>query len=108
MPYVKRTALDGNEGRLVALHTFTQPWDAWEMHPKGEEVVVCTSGSMTIIQEVDGEEVRTELLEGQYAINGAGVWHTADVEGEATALFITPGLGTEHRPRQNYSDDRLR
>lgn len=36
---------------------------------------------------------------GEYAINPPGVWHTADVEGEATALFITAGLGTEARAR---------
>ena len=38
---------------------------------------------------------------GEYAINGPGVWHTADVDDEATALFITTGWGTEHRPRSN-------
>ena len=39
------------------------------------------------------------LARGDYAINPPGTWHTADVEGEATALFITAGWGTEHRPR---------
>ena len=29
----------------------------------------------------------------------AAPWHTADVAGPATALFITAGLGTRHRPR---------
>ena len=36
---------------------------------------------------------------GEYAINDPGTWHTADVDGSATALFITAGQGTEHRPR---------
>jgi hypothetical protein len=31
--------------------------------------------------------------------NPPGWWHTADVTGSATALFITAGLGTEHRAR---------
>jgi len=39
------------------------------------------------------------LNAGQYAINAPGVWHTADVSGKATALFITAGMGTQHRPR---------
>jgi len=39
------------------------------------------------------------LRPGHYAINDAGTWHTADVESEATALFITAGMGTQHRPR---------
>ena len=55
-----------------------------------------TENLVTILAP-DGSTV--ELGEGQYAINEPGVWHTADVAGEATALFITAGLGTEHRPR---------
>jgi quercetin dioxygenase-like cupin family protein len=39
------------------------------------------------------------LRAGDYAINPPGVWHTADVAGETTALFITAGMGTENRPR---------
>jgi len=97
--YGARHADDGAEGRLVAMHTFDAPWDMWEMHPKGGEVVLCTAGRMVIIQEIDGGEVRTTLDAGQYAINEPGVWHTADVERSATAVFITAGLGTEHRPR---------
>ena len=43
---------------------------------------------------------RAVVLEpGHYAINLPGVWHTADVKGHATALFITAGEGTQHRPR---------
>lgn len=97
--YGQRHGAEGPDGRLVALHTFTAPWESWEMHPLGEEVVVCASGRMTLVQELPGGEARVELGPGQYAINPRGVWHTADVHGEATALFITAGLGTEHRPR---------
>jgi quercetin dioxygenase-like cupin family protein len=69
------------------------------MHPKGAEIVLCVSGRMVLHQETP-EGTRTIALEpGQYAINEAGVWHTADIEGTATALFITTGLGTEHKPR---------
>jgi quercetin dioxygenase-like cupin family protein len=101
--YEEYTALhgdDGAEGRLVSMHTFTGPWDVWEVHPHGDELVLCTSGTITLHQEVaDGTVQQTTLSAGQYAINPPGVWHTADVEGEATALFVTAGLGTEHRPR---------
>ena len=50
-------------------------------------------------------------IEGQYAVNDPGTWHTADVfeiarrrartvaHGGATALFITAGPDTQHRPR---------
>ncbi|MFT4027890.1 MAG: cupin domain-containing protein [Novosphingobium sp.] len=98
--YAERHAGDGAEGRLVSMHAFSESWTSWEMHPAGDEVVVCTAGEITLIQETaDGAATETLLRAGQYAINPAGVWHTADVTGEATALFITAGLGTDHRPR---------
>src|SRR5262245_63535136 len=97
--YAARHAADGAEGRLVSMFTFSAPWDSWEVHPKGSEVVICTAGEMTLIQEIDGREVRTRLRGGEYAINPPGVWHTADIVGSATALFITAGLGTENRAR---------
>lgn len=98
--YGERHASDGAEGRLVSWHTFDQPWDAWEMHPAGHEVVLCVAGEITLIQEfAHGEQSRVTLRSGEYAINPPGVWHTADVESEASCLFITAGEGTEHRPR---------
>jgi quercetin dioxygenase-like cupin family protein len=97
--YGSRHASDGAEGRLVSMYTFTDSWTSWEMHPVGAEVVICTAGRITLVQEVDGSEVRTTLEAGMYAINPPGVWHTADVEESATAVFITAGAGTEHRAR---------
>jgi mannose-6-phosphate isomerase-like protein (cupin superfamily) len=98
--YVTRHAADGQYGRLVAAHKFTESWVGWEMHPAGDEVVYCMRGAMTLHQEFpDGHCETISIAAGEYAINPPGVWHTADVEGEAEALFITPGWGTEHRPR---------
>lgn len=100
MDYSSRTAGDGAEGRLVGMHRFTESWTSWEMHPAGDEVVLCVSGEMTIIQEfADGSTAQIRLGAGDYAINAPGVWHTADVANQATAVFITAGMGTEHRPR---------
>ena len=98
--YSERTATDGAEGRLVSMYRFDESWDSWEMHPSGDEVVLLVEGSMSLLQEMpDGSLVTTILGPGDYAINAPGVWHTADVTGPATALFITAGLGTDHRPR---------
>ncbi len=98
--YAERHADDGAEGRLVSLHQFSEPWTVWEMHPVGSEVVMCTTGEISLIQEMpDGSEKKITLGEGEYAINPPGVWHTADIDGEASALFITAGQGTEHRDR---------
>ena len=98
--YGQRHDGDGAEGRLVSMYTFTESWDSWEMHPVGSEVVLCTAGEMTLHQEhADGTTDRVTIRAGEYAINPPGTWHTADVAGEATAVFITAGLGTEHRSR---------
>ena len=97
--YEKRHAADGAAGRLVSFHSFSESWDMWEMHPNGAEVVLCTAGAMVLLQEIDGETVRTSLEAGEYAINPPGVWHTADVAEDVAAVFITSGIGTEHRPR---------
>ena len=98
--YTGRHAADGSEGRLVSMFTFTESWSMWEMHPNGSEVVLCTAGEITLHQEAaDGSRRTVKLHPGEYAINEPGTWHTADVEGSATAVFITAGWGTEHRPR---------
>ena len=98
--YGERHYGDGKEGRLVSQNTFTGDWTEWEMHPHGAELVLCTAGRMTLHQEhPDGSTTAVTIGPGEYAINPPGVWHTADVDGEATAVFITAGLGTEGRPR---------
>ncbi|MET0241084.1 MAG: cupin domain-containing protein [Sphingobium sp.] len=91
---------DGADGRLVSLYDFTEDWTSWERHPAGAELVICTAGAMTIIQQLpDGGEAHIPLGPGDYAINPPGVWHTADITGTGAAIFITPGFGTDHRPR---------
>jgi quercetin dioxygenase-like cupin family protein len=97
--YAKATDADGDEGRLVSMHTFIEPWEEWEMHPVGGELVFCIDGTMTLHQEVDGEVVTSVVTAGQAVVNDPGVWHTADIDGRATALFVTAGRGTEHRKR---------
>ena len=98
--YGARHAADGNEGRIVHMFRFAESWPTWEVHPNGAEVVLCTSGSITLHQEhPDGSTATVTLEPGQYVINPPGVWHTADIEDEATAVFITAGAGTQIRPR---------
>jgi len=98
--YGERHAADGAEGRLVSVFSFDAPWTSWEMHPHGSEVVLCIAGTITLHQErADGSRQTVKLEVGQYAVNEPGTWHTADVDREATAVFITAGLGTTHRPR---------
>ncbi|MDL2339955.1 MAG: cupin domain-containing protein [Pseudomonadota bacterium] len=105
--YAQRTSGDGPSGRLVSLFTFTQAWETWEMHPVGDEVVLCIEGEMTLHQEhADGSKQALVLHAGDYAINPPGCWHTADASLPVTALFITCGQGTTHRPRGEPSIGR--
>jgi mannose-6-phosphate isomerase-like protein (cupin superfamily) len=99
--YMARHGADGAEGRLVSQHTFSESWDSWEMHPAGDEVVLMLSGEGVLHPELaDGLTAEVRLVAGEYAVNPPGAWHTMDlISAEATALFITAGLGTEHRPR---------
>jgi mannose-6-phosphate isomerase-like protein (cupin superfamily) len=98
--YGERHADDLDEGRIVALFRFEEPWASWEVHPAGEEVVCCIQGHMTLHQELpDGTKQSHELGPGEYAINPRGTWHTADADESVVALFVTAGKGTENRPR---------
>lgn len=98
--YERRHGDDGADGRLVSLHRFEEPWTSWEMHPAGDEVVVCVQGHMTLHQEhADGSTQSVDLGPGQYAVNPPGTWHTADTDEPVVALFITVRMGTTHRRR---------
>jgi quercetin dioxygenase-like cupin family protein len=97
--YSAAVAADGAEGRMVAIFDGDASWTSWERHPAGDELVICLAGRITMIREVDGEPEPVELRPGEATINPPGVWHTADIEGPARLLTITPGIGTEHRPR---------
>jgi len=101
MGYGARHGDEGPQGRLLAMHTFDAPWTSWEVHPQGTEVVIVTAGSLTLHQEHGGRVTTLQLGPGEYAINPPGVWHTADASADdpVTAIFVTCGAGTDHRPR---------
>jgi len=97
--YQLDTEADGDEGRLVMIGAADATWTSWERHPAGEELVVQLSGAATLFQEIDGSVYTVELSSGLAVINPRGVWHTVDVHEPGQSLFITPGRGTENRPR---------
>lgn len=97
--YTEAVADDGVEGRLVVAFEASGRGDAWERHPAGDEVVICLTGRLTVIRNVDGVEDPVELGPGEAMINPRGVWHTVDAHGPTRFMTITPGVGTEHRPR---------
>jgi mannose-6-phosphate isomerase-like protein (cupin superfamily) len=97
--YEARFEADGGEGRLVLITEQTASWDSWERHPAGEEVVILLEGRVDLVQDLDDGHHVIPLAPGHAVINPANVWHTATVHEPGRALFITPGRGTEHRPR---------
>ncbi|MER0243961.1 cupin domain-containing protein [Streptomyces sp. HSW2009] len=101
--YSAAVAADGGEGRLVAIIDGEGPGDHWERHPAGDELVICLSGSATVIREADGAPERVVLGPGEATVNPAGTWHAVDLAGPTTILTVTPGLGTDHRPRIDAS-----
>lgn len=87
------------DGRLITLGRQSRDWDHWEMHPEGEELVVLLSGSLELVVERDGRELRARLdRPGQAWLNQRGDWHRAIVHEPSVVLFVTHGAGTQHRP----------
>ncbi len=97
--YEQATASDGPDGRMVMMFHTAGSWTMWERHPLGAEVVIACTGTHRFVQELDGDERIVEIGPAQALINPPGVWHTADSGEGGWIVTITPGLGTEHRPR---------
>lgn len=50
--YAEAVAGDGTEGRMVVVIDEEGPGGHWECHPGGDEVIVCISGTVTVVREV--------------------------------------------------------
>lgn len=86
---------------LISQFDFDDDWPTWEMHPKGDELVLLLSGSTDMVLAHDeGEEVIKVSKPGEYVVVPRGVWHTARPHQPTSMLFITPGEGTlnEEKP----------
>ena len=82
---------------LISCYEFTSDWPTWEIHPKGDEVVMLMSGSATFLLKLENGVVSVELKEeGQYVVVPKGTWHTAKTPSYSKLVFITPGQGTKN------------
>ena len=92
------TDFDGFAGHvLVSRHAFSEDWEGWEMHPKGDEIVALESGNIDFVLWIDGREQAVRLdTPGTCVVVPKGVWHTARPRRTTSLLFVTPGEGTEH------------
>jgi mannose-6-phosphate isomerase-like protein (cupin superfamily) len=92
---------DHFKGRLlVATYRFDADWPTWEMHPKGDEVVVLLSGAADMVLDEAGNHRVVKLsAPGEFVIVPKATWHTAKISTPTTMLFVTPGEGTENAAR---------
>jgi mannose-6-phosphate isomerase-like protein (cupin superfamily) len=97
--YLKTHCTRDDAGRLVSIHETQSNWDAWELHPAGDEVVIVLHGRARFIQDLGGEQRVVVVGPNEAIVNPAGTPHTADVLEPFVALYITPCPGTQHRPR---------
>lgn len=93
----KRSDLD--EGWLVATFPYISDWTTSEMHPTGDEIVYLLSGEIDLVFQHDDSERVIPLHKGTAIVVPRGTWHTARVRTAGEALHITPGAGTQHRPK---------
>jgi mannose-6-phosphate isomerase-like protein (cupin superfamily) len=87
-------------GTLVIVSTGEGDWAHWEMHPKGDEVLVLLEGRARMLFEADGGEQVHDMAPGATLVVPAGTWHRAVEQRDMRMLFITHGEGTQHRPVQ--------
>lgn len=83
---------------LVQANHFSEDWPTWEVHPRGDELVILMTGQATfLLHTSEGDESRVLSKPGEYVVVPRGVWHTAKINEACSMLFITPGEGTENR-----------
>ncbi len=88
-----------DEGWLISEFTCSDDWANWEMHPGGEEFVYLLSGDVELYLELPTGTTATRVTGSGAVLVPRGVWHTAKVFAPSRMLFVTRGLGTQHRPR---------
>ena len=86
------------DGRLITAYHLSEDMGHWEVHPAGEEVLICISGAAeAVLERPDGEE-SIVMSPGAGCIVPCGVWHRVKIRKPGIVLFITPGEGTRHKP----------
>ena len=81
---------------LISQHAFDEAWPTWEIHPKGDELVLLLSGDTDLVlSNPDGSETVIRVSgQGDYVVVPKGTWHTARPHAPTSLLFMTPGEGT--------------
>ena len=86
------------EGFMMARLPVTGTSEHWERHPEGEEILYLLSGTVEVVLDEGAGENRVRLDAGRALIVPRGVWHYIDAVTASEMLFLTCGMGTEHKP----------
>lgn len=82
---------------LVSAHHFSESWGVWEIHPKGDELVILLTGRAEFVLKTKADDESLELTEaGAMVVVPANTWHTAIINEPTSMLFVTPGEGTQN------------
>ena len=88
------------DGRMLALYQVNGPEDVhcpiWEMHPDGDELLILTSGSLSVECRDGGTGHATPLPPHAAFIVPAGIWHRLIVHASSVMIGITPRHNTVH------------
>lgn len=71
-----------------------------EVHPNGDELLICLAGSMTAVFEAPGGDEQVDFAAGQVCAIPAGTWHRVAPNEPSRMLSLTFGDGTEMRAGQ--------
>ena len=83
---------------LITVSGSDSSWSSWEMHPRGDEILVLLQGeAIMVFERADGDE-HIPMRAGSSLVVPTGVWHRAIIAAPMRMLFITYGEGTTHRP----------
>jgi len=88
----------GADGWLVTEYRLDGTMTHEEMHPNGDELHVLVAGRYDLVLVHEAGETVIPMLPGTCANVARGVWHRFVVHEPTTAVSITAGRGTEHRP----------
>jgi len=73
---------------------FAADWPTWEIHPKGDEIVVLLSGSAEMVLDEKGGHRSVRLSSpGEFVVVPKGTWHTAKISVPTAMFFITARRG---------------
>ena len=97
--YVAAHCTQDDGSRLVMIEESPTDWDSWECHESADELVIVLAGTGTFITQFPDGAMQTPFKTGDTFINPKGIWHTANVESPLRAIYLTPCLGTQHKPR---------